>query len=148
MALDLGQRGVPVLVLDDNEGVGEGSRAICFSKRCLEICDRLGAAGPMMEKGVVWNVGKVFHDDRLLYEFNLLPEGGHAFPAFINLQQPWFEKYLHDAILAAKGKGAPIEVRGGNRVTSVRPDATGASLAVETPDGPYVLRCDWLVALR
>lgn len=146
MALDLGQRGVPVLVLDDNEGVGEGSRAICFSKRCLEICDRLGAAVPMMEKGVVWNVGKVFHDDRLLYEFNLLPEGGHAFPAFINLQQPWFEKYLHDAILAAKGKGAPIEVRGGNRVTSVRPDATGASLAVETPDGPYELRCDWLVA--
>ncbi len=146
MALDLGQRGVPVLVLDDNEGVGEGSRAICFAKRTLEICDRLGAAGQMMAKGVVWNLGKVFHDDRLLYEFNLLPEGGHAFPAFINLQQPWFEKYLHDAICAAKAKGAPIEVRGGNRVTSVRQDDHGARLEVETRDGPYALRCDWLVA--
>lgn len=146
MALDLGLRGVPVLLLDDNEGVGEGSRAICFSKRCLEICDRLGAAGPMMEKGVVWNLGKVFHDDRLLYEFNLSPEGGHAFPAFINLQQPYFEKYLHEAICAAQSKGAPIEIRGGNRVTSLRPDAGGALLEVETRDGPYALRCDWLVA--
>ncbi len=146
MALDLGLRGVPVLVLDDNEGVGEGSRAICFSKRCLEICDRLGAAGPMMGKGVVWNVGKVFHDDRLLYEFNLSPEGGHAFPAFINLQQPYFEKYLHDAILAAQAKGSPIEMRGGNRVTQVTPDATGATLQIDTRDGPYSLRTDWLVA--
>ena len=146
MALDLGLRGVPVLVLDDNEGVGEGSRAICFSKRCLEICDRLGAAGPMMDKGVVWNVGKVFHDDRLLYEFNLLPEGGHAFPAFINLQQPYFEKYLHDAILAAQATGAPIEMRGGNRVTRVTPDATGATLEIDTRDGAYALRTDWLIA--
>jgi 3-(3-hydroxy-phenyl)propionate hydroxylase len=146
MALDLGLRGVPVVLLDDNEGVGEGSRAICFAKRTLEICDRLGAAGPMMEKGVVWNLGKVFRDDRLLYEFNLSPEGGHAFPAFINLQQPWFEKYLHDAICAAQSRGAPIDVRGRNRVTAVRPDDLGATLEVETRDGPYTLRCDWLVA--
>lgn len=145
-ALDLGRRGVPVLLLDDHEGVGAGSRAICFAKRTLEICDRLGAARPMMDKGVVWNVGKVFHDDRLLYEFNLLPEDGHAFPAFINLQQPYFEKYLHDAILQARAQGAPIEIRGRNRVDAVHPDATGATLDVTTPDGPYSLRTDWLVA--
>ena len=111
-ALDLGRRGVPVVLLDDHEGAGLGSRALCFAKRTLEICDRLGAAAPMLDKGVQWNLGKVFHDDRLLYEFNLLPEGGHAMPAFINLQQPWFEKFLHDAITAAQAEGAPIELRG------------------------------------
>jgi 3-(3-hydroxy-phenyl)propionate hydroxylase len=100
----------------------------------------------MMDKGVVWNVGKVFHDDRLLYEFNLLPEDGHAFPAFINLQQPYFEKYLHDAILHAQATGAPIEIRGRNRVDAVTPDATGATLHVTTPDGAYALRADWLIA--
>lgn len=146
MALDLGRRGVPVLVLDDNEGIGEGSRAICFAKRALEICDRLGAAAPMMDKGVVWNVGKVFHDDRLLYEFNLLPEDGHAFPAFINLQQPYFEKYLFDAIRAEQAKGAPIAVRGRNRVTAVDPGPEGVGLTIDTPDGPYALHADWLIA--
>lgn len=144
-ALDLGRRGVPVLLLDDHEGTGQGSKAICFAKRTLEICDRLGAAGPMLEKGVQWNVGKVFHDDRLLYEFNLAPEGGHAFPAFINLQQPWFEKFLHDAIIAAQATGAPIEVRGKNRVDRVTPGAKDTLIDVMTPQGPYQLRADWLI---
>jgi 3-(3-hydroxy-phenyl)propionate hydroxylase len=145
-ALDLGRRGVPVLLLDDHEGAGLGSRALCFAKRTLEICDRLGAAGPMLAKGVQWNVGKVFHDDRLLYEFNLSPEGGHAFPAFINLQQPWFEKFLFDAIATAQAEGAPIELRGKNRVDAVTPASDHVSLDVMTPDGPYRLEADWLIA--
>lgn len=145
-ALDLGRRGVPVLLLDDHEGAGLGSRALCFAKRTLEICDRLGAAGPMLDKGVQWNVGKVFHDDRLLYEFNLQPEGGHAFPAFINLQQPWFEKFLHDAIVRAQAEGAPIELRGKNRVDAITPAADHVLLEVMTPDGPYTLEADWLIA--
>ncbi|MFM7336232.1 MAG: FAD-dependent oxidoreductase, partial [Tabrizicola sp.] len=145
-ALDLGRRGVPVVLLDDHEGAGLGSRALCFAKRTLEICDRLGAAGPMLAKGVQWNVGKVFHDDRLLYGFNLLPEGGHAFPAFINLQQPWFEKFLHDAMVAAQAEGAPIELRGRNRVDAVTPAADHVVLDIMTPDGPYRLETDWLIA--
>ena len=145
-ALDLGQRGVSVLLLDDHEGAGLGSRAICFAKRTLEICDRLGAAKSMLAKGVQWNVGKVFHDDRQLYEFNLQPEAGHAFPAFINLQQPYFEKFLHEAIVAEQAKGAPIEIRGRNRVESLTCTSNGASLGVMTPDGLYTLECDWLIA--
>jgi 3-(3-hydroxy-phenyl)propionate hydroxylase len=145
-ALDLGRRGVPVLLLDDHEGTGQGSKAICFAKRTLEICDRLGAAGPMLDKGVQWNVGKVFHDDRMLYEFNLLPEGGHAMPAFINLQQPLFEKFLHDAIVQAQAEGAPIELRGRNRVDAVTPAADHVVLDIMTPDGPYQLQADWLIA--
>ena len=90
-ALDLGRRGTPVLVLDDHEGVGQGSRAICFAKRTLEIADRLGAGQRMRDKGVVWNVGKVFHGPEKVFEFNLQPEDGHKNPAFINLQQPYFE---------------------------------------------------------
>lgn len=144
-ALDLGQRGVPVVLLDDHEGTGQGSKAICFAKRTLEICDRLGAAAPMLAKGVQWNIGKVFHDDRLLYEFNLLPEDGHAFPAFINLQQPWFEKFLHDAILIAQGQGAPIELRGKNRVDAVAAKPDHSLLDVMTPEGPYQLEADWLI---
>ncbi len=145
-ALDLGRQGVPTLVLDDNEGVGEGCRAICFSKRCLEICDRLGAGEAMLQKGVVWNKGKVYHDDRLLYEFNLLPEDGHHYPAFVNLQQTWFEKFLIDAIHAAQASGAPIEIRGRNRVEALTQHADHVALTVTTPDGPYGIEADWLIA--
>ncbi|MFL6826514.1 MAG: FAD-dependent oxidoreductase, partial [Bradyrhizobium sp.] len=86
-AIDMAQRGQAVVLLDDADRIGEGSRAICFSKRSLEYWDRLGAGGRMVEKGVVWSVGRIFHGASQLYQFNLLPEEGHKRPAFINLQQ-------------------------------------------------------------
>ncbi|WP_299831053.1 FAD-dependent oxidoreductase [uncultured Roseobacter sp.] len=146
LALDLGRKGTPVLVLDDHEGVGQGSRAICFAKRTLEIADRLGAGQAMVDKGVVWNVGKVFHGDDQVFEFNLQPEDGHKNPAFINLQQPYFEKFIVDEIRKAQDDGAPIEIRGCNAVTGLTPAADHVVLAVETPDGPYQVEADWLVA--
>ncbi|WGW06030.1 FAD-dependent oxidoreductase [Tropicibacter oceani] len=144
-ALDLGLQGIPVVVLDDHEGIGQGSRAICFAKRSLEIADRYGAAAPMLDKGIVWNLGKVFHEDRKVFEFNLLPEAGHKFPAFINLQQPYFEKFLVDRVRAAQAAGAPIELRGRNRVDSVEVKDDHTVLTITTPDGPYTLLADWLI---
>ena len=145
-ALDLGKRGTPVLVLDDHDGVGQGSRAICFAKRTLEIADRLGAGHRMVDKGVVWNVGRVFHGDEQVFEFNLLPEPGHKMPAFINLQQPYFEKYLVEEIRLAQAEGAPIEIRGRNAVTGVDQHQDHVVIEVDTPDGPYRVEADWLIA--
>lgn len=144
-ALDLGLQGIPVVVLDDHEGIGKGSRAICFAKRCLEIADRLGCGEAMLDKGVVWNLGKVFHDDRKVFEFNLLPEEGHKFPAFINLQQPYFEKFLVERMRQAQADGAPIELRGKNRVEAVEVKDDHVSLDIMTPQGPYRVTADWLI---
>lgn len=144
-ALDLGLQGIPVVVLDDHEGIGMGSRAICFAKRCLEVADRYGCGEPMLDKGVVWNVGKVFHDDRQIYDFNLLPEDGHKYPAFINLQQPYFEKFLVDRVRQAQAEGAPIELRGKNRVDAVAAKGDHVVLDITTPDGPYQIEADWLI---
>ncbi len=146
MALDLGRQGVPVVVLDDHEGIGMGSRAICFAKRTLEIADRYGCGAALRDKGVVWNVGKVFQDDRQVFEFNLLPEDGHRNPAFINLQQPYFEKFLFDQIMVEQSRGAPIEIRGKNRVDAVETHDDHTVLTVMTPDGPYQIAADWVVA--
>jgi 3-(3-hydroxy-phenyl)propionate hydroxylase len=77
-ALDLARHGIAVLLLDDDDTVSTGSRAICYAKRTLEIWDRLGVAQPMLEHGVTWQVGKVFHGERELYRFDLLPEIGRA----------------------------------------------------------------------
>ncbi len=146
LALDLGKKGTPALVLDDHEGAGLGSKAICFAKRTLDICGRLGAGRPMVDKGVVWNVGRVFHSEGQLFEFNLLPEEGHRNPAFINLQQPYFEQFLFAEIAAAQAKGAPIEVRGRNQMTAIEQHGDHVRLTVDTPDGPYSLEADWLIA--
>jgi len=145
-ALDLCLKGTPVLVVDDHDGVGLGSRAICFAKRTLEIADRLGAGEAMLEKGVVWNVGKVFHGPEKVFEFNLLPEAGHKYPAFINLQQPYFEKFLVDAVHRAQAQGAPIEIRGRNVVTGVSQAGDHVRVELDTPDGSYAVEADYVVA--
>ena len=100
LALDVAHRGVPVVVLDYDDSVSTGSRAICFAKRTLEIFGRLGLGPRMLAKGVTWNVGRVFLGERQLFDFNLLPEDGHEYPAFINLQQYYAEEWLVEACQA------------------------------------------------
>ncbi|MCU0869626.1 MAG: FAD-dependent oxidoreductase, partial [Burkholderiales bacterium] len=110
--------------------------------RTLEVLDRLGCGDPVVEKGIGWRIGKVFHGDRLAYRFDLLPEAGHKRPAFVNLQQ----YYLEEALLARVAALGRTEVRWKNRVTGVTPLADGARLAIETPDGTYTLDADWVIA--
>ncbi|WP_435139234.1 FAD-dependent oxidoreductase [Pseudopelagicola sp. nBUS_19] len=145
-AIDLAQQGVEVVVLDDNNKVSFGSRAVCYAKRPLEILDRLGCGQPMVDKGVEWNVGKVFFDDRQVYDFNLLSEDGHQRPAFINLQQYFFEENLVKRVRELQSQGAPIEIRGCNKVDAIGTHAEYVMLEVDTPEGPYTLKADWLVA--
>jgi 3-(3-hydroxy-phenyl)propionate hydroxylase len=141
-AIDLAQHGVPAVVLDDDDTVSVGSRAICYAKRALEILDRLGVGQRIVDKGVGWNVGRVFFRDVEAYRFDLLPETGHRRPAFVNLQQYWLEEYLVDRASELPA----IDLRWRNKVTRVAAHAEGVELTVETPDGPYALRCDWLIA--
>lgn len=145
-AIDLAQQGIEAIIVDDNDKVSFGSRAICFAKRPLEILDRLGCGDPMVDKGVVWNLGKVFFDERQVYDFNLLPEKGHKYPAFINLQQYYFEEYLVNRARELEAQGAPIEIRGGNKVIEMTPHADHVELTIGTPDGPYQLEADWVIA--
>jgi 3-(3-hydroxy-phenyl)propionate hydroxylase len=130
-AIDLAQRGHSVVLLDDADRIGEGSRAICFSKRALEYWDRLGVADRMVDKGVVWSVGRIFHGDSQLYQFNLLPEQGHKRPAFINLQQFYAEAYLVDRVQELPG----IDLRWRNKVVGLEQRNDHVLLTIETPDG-------------
>ena len=140
-ALDLGLHGVETLVLDDNNTVSVGSRAICFSKRALEVLDRLGCGERMVDKGVTWNVGKVFFRDELVTRFDLLPEPGHKMPAFINLQQYYLEEYMVERL----NEFDNIELRWNNKVIAVDDSAEQTRVSVETPDGAYDMTCDWLI---
>ncbi|MFZ5509170.1 MAG: FAD-dependent oxidoreductase [Pseudomonadota bacterium] len=140
-AIDLAQQGVPVVVLDDDDTVSVGSRAVCYAKRALEILDRLGCGEPVVRRGVSWNLGKVFFKDRQVYSFNLLPEAGHHRPAFINLQQYHFEE-----ILIARAKELTgLELRWKNKVVAVDAGDQQVLVRVDTPEGEYSLVCDWLI---
>ncbi len=142
-AIDLALHGVASVVLDENNVVSVGSRAICWSKRTLEIFDRLGVGERMVEKGVTWKVGRVFHGEREVYAFDLLPEAGHKMPAFINLQQYYVEQYL---VERAADFPDLIDLRWNNAVAGVTQSGDGVRLEIETPDGRYSLSADYVLA--
>ncbi|MFZ3287606.1 MAG: FAD-dependent oxidoreductase [Telluria sp.] len=141
-AIDLAQQGVPVLLLDDDRCLSDGSRAICFAKRTLEIFERLGCGRRIADKGVSWHVGKVFYRDDMVYSFDLLPESGHSMPAFVNLQQYYVEGYLLERAMELPN----LEIRWRNKVVGVEQEQDHATLAIDTPGGVYRLECGYLIA--
>ena len=145
-AIDLAQRNIPVLVVDDNDKVSFGSRAICFAKRTLDICDRLGIGEGLVEQGVQWNRGKVFFDDRKVYEFNLLAQDGHKNPAFVNLQQYYLETYLVERIRVLQAQGTQIDIRGKTKLVALTQSDERTQITLETPDGQYGIDADWVIA--
>jgi 3-(3-hydroxy-phenyl)propionate hydroxylase len=142
MALELANHGIPSVVVDDNNVVSVGSRAICWSKRSLEILDRLGVAQRAVEKGVTWKVGRTFHREAEVFNFDLLPEDGHQMPAFVNLQQYYVEEYLIERAAAEP----LIDLRFRNKVVAVSQGGDHAVAEIETPDGPYRLETEYLIA--
>lgn len=149
MAIELAGHGVASVVLDDNNVVSMGSRAICWSRRSLEIFDRLGIAERVMRKAVPWRRGRVFHGETELFQTDLETEGredslagAHAFPVFANLQQYYVEEYLIDRIQQLE----LVDLRVRNRVLAVDQSEEAAHVTVETPDGQYGLRADYVIA--
>ncbi len=141
-ALDLGQRGHKVVVLNQFDFISGGSKAICFGKRTLDIWNRLGVADRMVEKGVVWNIGKVFRGDRSepIYEFDMLAAKDQKMPGFINLQQYWAEEFLIDAIMELPN----VELRWGHQVSAI--DTEANRLTIETDTDTYTATADWILA--
>ncbi len=141
-AIDLAQRGTPVLLLDDDDTVSVGSRGICYAKRALEVLDRLGVGDGCVAKGVSWNVGRTFFRDDEVYNFQLLSQPDHKRPGMINLQQYYLEEFL-----VKRAQELPlVDLRWKNRVVAVCQSDDRVTLQVETPDGVYALETDWLIA--
>ncbi len=143
-ALDLARKGHQVTVLTAFDFIALGSKAICFAKQSLDIFDRLGVGRQVVDKGVIWNVGKLFwrDDPEPVYEFDMLPVRDQKNPGFVNIQQYYVEAFLVEALEAMDN----VDIRWGNRVAAVDVRADCARLTIETAAGSYALEADYLLA--
>jgi len=144
LALDMGTMGHKVIIINRETKLTDGSRAICYAKRPLEIFDRLGLAEKMVKKGVEWNIGRVFFKNRTepVYSFDLLPVKEQKLPAMINIQQYYNEEYNIEAL----EKLDNVELRWGNTLISIEEKTNSVNATVQTERGNYNLEADWLIA--
>ena len=141
-ALEIARHGQRCVVLESELQVSEGSRAIVFTRRSMEILQQVGVAQRVTETGLPWCYGNsIYRGQRVFRMENARADDDRFFP-MINLQQQYLEEYLVDAVQA----NPLIELRWGNRVNKVEQKDEQVWVEVDTPEGSYEMRADWLVA--
>lgn len=141
-ALNLARFGVPCVLVESEQQVSEGSRAIVFTRRSMEILQQVGVADRISAAGLPWRFGNSFYRGERVFRMEAPHDADDRFFPMVNLQQQYLEEFLVDA-----AKANPlIEMRWGNRVLAVQQAADHARIEIDTPQGPYALETDWLVA--
>jgi len=138
----LARFGIETVVIEKNRSAGEGSRAICLSRRSLEILDWIGVADPFVAKGLGWRRGRTFYRDQQIHELCMPHSEAEKFLPMTNLQQYYMEEFLAQHC----AKQPLVDLRWGTTLVDLlrEPDETTAMVA--TPEGTYRLRGSYLVA--
>ena len=142
VALELARHGVPCVILTSELQVSQGSRAIVFTRRSMEILQQVGVAERMTQNGLPWRFGNSFYRGQRVFRMEAPHDEDDRFFPMLNLQQQYMEEYLLDACEASP----LIEVRWGNKVTHVEQAQGYVVATVDTPEGEYTLEAQWLVA--
>lgn len=141
-ALELARHGVPSVVVTAELQVSQGSRAIVFTRRSMEILQQIGVAGLMTENGLPWRFGNSYYRGQHVFRMEAPHNPDERFFPMLNIQQQYMEEYLLNACAA----NPLIDFRWGNKVVSVEQEVDVARVEIDTPEGPYTLETDWLIA--
>jgi len=156
-ALGLAQQGVRVTVLESELQVSEGSRAIVFTRRSMEILQQAGVAERVTAKGLPWRFGNSYYRGQRVFRMEAPHREDDRFPPMTNLQQQYVEEYLLEALAAFPN----AQVRWGHKVALLvsnledaseaeRPSGQqaqpGVTLEIDTPHGTYRQQAPWVVA--
>jgi 3-(3-hydroxy-phenyl)propionate hydroxylase len=142
VALELARHGVPSVIVTSELQVSQGSRAIVFTRRSMEILQQVGVADRMTENGLPWRFGNSYYRGERVFRLEAPHDPDDRFFPMLNIQQQYMEEYLLDACNASD----LIDFRWGNQVTHVQQMEGFAKVELDTPEGPYTLETNWLVA--
>jgi 3-(3-hydroxy-phenyl)propionate hydroxylase len=138
----LAQHGVSVILLEQQaQHTGEGSKALCMQRETLEIWARLGIGEQVARRGVQWNLGRTYFRGRELFQIRLPSLAGDHFPPFVNINQTEVEEML----LAQLAELPEVDLRWSHQVVGLSQDAGGVTLRCDTPSGARTLRVAYLV---
>jgi 3-(3-hydroxy-phenyl)propionate hydroxylase len=141
MAALLASQGIASTVIEADESFCTGSRAICLSRRSLEILHWCGAAQAVVSKGLPWTSGRSYFRGDEVLKFEMPHEPTQRYAPMTNIQQFYVEEYVLRA--AEKNFPSMITMRWNTRIAQV---ANHPDHALLTLDSGEQLRADWLIA--
>ena len=144
-ALLLARQGVRCVVLESEQQVCEGSRAVVFTRRSMEILQQVDADKAIDKLALPWRFGNSFYRGQRVFRMEAPHSDDDRFGPLTNLQQQYIEQTLVDLAV----QQPLIELRWGHKVTNVPEigSANGpAAIEIDTPQGPYLQAADYVVA--
>lgn len=141
-ALLLAKLGIKSIVLASELQVSEGSRALVYTKRSMQILKVAGVAERITKKALPWTAGNSFYHGKQVFRMQNPQDAQNDFAPLNNLQQNHLESYLVEAALA----NPLIELRFGNQLSAFDSKDDGVLLTVDTPQGSYQYQTPWLIA--
>lgn len=140
-ALDLHRQGVNPILIEADAQVCGGSRALVLTKRSMEIIEQVGVSDEFLDGALTWDKGRSFYRGHVVHQLQIPGSIDDRFAPMTSQPQNIMEQRLVDAVI-----DAGIDVRWQTRVTALETNAQGVTLHLDTPQGDYSLKCDWLVA--
>lgn len=129
LALGLANHGIACVLIEADDSVCFGIRAICISRRSLEIVERIGAVDRFLEIGLPWAGRRSFYRSEEVLHFQTPQGENQNLPPMINLAQYHIEQCLLDI---AEVKSELIDIRWQTRVTTIDSRGDGARLRLST----------------
>ena len=139
LAALLATQGIRARVIEADEGYCTGSRAICISRRSMEILAWAGADRHVADIGLPWVGGRSYFRDAEVLHFTMPSEPGERFGPMINIQQYEIEQAAHRRL-------PEDTVVWSTRVAAVRRRADGVDVDLVDAKGTTTIVADWLVA--
>jgi 3-(3-hydroxy-phenyl)propionate hydroxylase len=141
-ALVLGRHGIATTVIEADSTVCDGSRAICISRRSLQILERAGVVEAFLTHGLHWQFGNTYLGTEPVFRLSMPQSRTDRYPPFINLQQYRAEQLLVDACV----ESGLVEILWDTRVVGVDAREHGVEVAIEGSSGRKALPAPWLIA--
>ena len=99
-ALELARHGVASVVLSAELQFSQGSRAICFTRRSMEILQQVGVDHRMTEGGLPWRFGNSYYRGQRVFRMEAPHDEDDRFFPIINVPQQFMEESPHDPCVA------------------------------------------------
>ncbi|AOF89113.1 FAD-dependent monooxygenase [Sinorhizobium sp. RAC02] len=139
LAVTLQQAGIRPVIVDRLAAGGNTSRAAVVHAHTLEVLERIGVTDEFEARGLVLTRFALRDHDKALLEldFSMLPS---RYAQILMIPQDETE-----AILAERLANLGGNVERGVSATTIEPDSSGATVHLETLDGPRTIRARYVV---
>jgi 3-(3-hydroxy-phenyl)propionate hydroxylase len=145
LAVLLARAGTRCVVVTAERQICEGSRAIVFTRRSLEILQQAGAHRAFEKLGLPWGCGNSFYRGHRVFRMETTPNAHDRFAPLTNLQQ----QFVEQALIVEAVKSPLISIRWGHRAISVADSGVNsaqAAIEIEAASEKYVQRAQYVVA--